>query len=353
VEKKYKMQMKCLVLVVGMVGLAVGQDQQYCDISPSHTMCRYSGVGPACGALSERGLGEAEVKEVLDYHNRLRSRVAVGSTSQPPAANMLQLTWDPELARVAQRLADQCKFSHDCPDCRRVKRFKVGQNLYQSFTTRSSEKSNWVKAIDSWFTEIKLFPTTSVSSYKFSPATGHYSQMMWAKTSKIGCGVTAFRSGRFNTRLYVCNYGQTGNILRQQVYKIGKACSSCSGSCSTEFPGLCTAAPSTATACNSLMCMIHKPVNAAAGTVTAAGSMAMETAHHVGGTAMQVGHEVGHAAMNTVNTITNLVSSGGQTIVDNGIRPVNSLVLNGFNFATRPFFGPIRFPTRFFNGKKK
>ena len=28
---------------------------------------------------------------------------------------------------------------------------------------RSSEKSNWVKAIDSWFTEIKLFPTTSVS----------------------------------------------------------------------------------------------------------------------------------------------------------------------------------------------
>ena len=32
---------------------------------------RYSGVGPACGALSERGLGEAEAKEVLDYHNRL------------------------------------------------------------------------------------------------------------------------------------------------------------------------------------------------------------------------------------------------------------------------------------------
>ena len=29
------------------------------------------------------------------------------------------------IIRVAQRLADQCKFAHDCPDCRRVARFKV------------------------------------------------------------------------------------------------------------------------------------------------------------------------------------------------------------------------------------
>ena len=42
---------------------------------------------------------------------------------------LLQI-WDPELSVVAQAHADQCKFAHDCSDCRRVSRFGVGQNLY-------------------------------------------------------------------------------------------------------------------------------------------------------------------------------------------------------------------------------
>ena len=55
---------------------------------------------------------------------RLRLRVAEGSTSQPPASNMMELEWDEELAMVAQRLADQCVFSHDCAECRSVARFR-------------------------------------------------------------------------------------------------------------------------------------------------------------------------------------------------------------------------------------
>ena len=37
---------------------------------------------------------------------------------------MLELSWDQELAAVAQRLADQCVFSHDCAECRSVARFR-------------------------------------------------------------------------------------------------------------------------------------------------------------------------------------------------------------------------------------
>ena len=125
------------------------------------------------------------------------------------------------------RLADQCKFSHDCADCRKVQRFSVGQNLYQSFTTRQGGKNSWRVAIDSWFDEIDQFPASSVSFYQFASATGHYSQMVWGETTRVGCGVTAYRSGRFTARLYVCNYGKAGNILRRQVYKTGPACSSC------------------------------------------------------------------------------------------------------------------------------
>ena len=30
--------------------------------------------------------------------------------------------WDEELARIAQRHADQCKFAHDCASCRKTSR---------------------------------------------------------------------------------------------------------------------------------------------------------------------------------------------------------------------------------------
>ena len=33
---------------------------------------------------------------------------------------MMELVWDAELSAVAQRLADQCVFGHDCGDCRQV-----------------------------------------------------------------------------------------------------------------------------------------------------------------------------------------------------------------------------------------
>ena len=61
----------------------------------------------------------------------VRSQIAVGrqyGASQPPAGDMMELTWDPELARVAQARADSCVFQHECSDCRRVRRFKADLN---------------------------------------------------------------------------------------------------------------------------------------------------------------------------------------------------------------------------------
>ena len=85
-----------------------------------------------------------------------------------------------------------CDRRHDCSECRSVERFKVGQNLYQSFNTREVGP-NWRKAIDSWFTEIDQFPVSSVSGYRFNHKTGHYSQMVWGATTRIGCGAILYR----------------------------------------------------------------------------------------------------------------------------------------------------------------
>ena len=105
----------------------------------------------------------AEKREALDEHNRLRSRVAVGSTNHPSAANMMELQWDDELAVLAQRHADQCSFVHDCSDCRRVARFRVGQNLLRDKSI-SYDKPDWRFAIESWFREIENYPNIDNSA---------------------------------------------------------------------------------------------------------------------------------------------------------------------------------------------
>ena len=81
-----------------------------------------------------------------------------------------------------------------------------------------------------------------MSVYQFSPDTGHYSQMVWASTSRLGCGLTEYMSGRFLARLMVCNYGEAGNLITAPVYSSGPACSACppGTSCSQQYEGLCT-----------------------------------------------------------------------------------------------------------------
>ena len=58
----------------------------------------------------------------MALHNDLRRRVARGEEDQLAgltASDMMELTWDTELARGAQLWADQCVFQHDNNDvCR-------------------------------------------------------------------------------------------------------------------------------------------------------------------------------------------------------------------------------------------
>ena len=66
-----------------------------------------------------------------------------------------------------------------------------------------------------------------------------------------------FRSKKFNVRLYTCNYGESGNILRRRVYKVGGACSDCpcGTACSDTLPGLCSTHARNSTNTN-LMCVL-------------------------------------------------------------------------------------------------
>lgn len=51
---------------------------------------------------------------------------------------------------------------------------------------------------------------------------GHYTQLVWATTDKIGCGLTQYRDedGDLVNNL-VCNYGEGGNVSGKPIYKTG------------------------------------------------------------------------------------------------------------------------------------
>lgn len=100
---------------------------------------------------------------------------------------------------------------------------------------------------------------------------GHYTAVVWATTTYVGCGVAYYQSTAVRTyrsrnneigilkknfifqlfqvwptfpynRYYVCNYGPSGNFIGMPVYSQGPAGSACpSGTVNND--GLCAPAP--------------------------------------------------------------------------------------------------------------
>ena len=104
-------------------------------------------------------------------------------------------------------------------------RFRVGQNLYQTAVARPAggqSEPDWAGAVAGWYSEVETFqqdPTRYDGSYR---RTGHFTQIVWSRTSYVGCGYieTAGYPGLagLDTQYFVCNYGPAGNYFGQEVY---------------------------------------------------------------------------------------------------------------------------------------
>merc|ERR1711915_25568 len=227
-----KMKGSLLVLpVLALICIGLAQGFNWCSLGRDHTMCKYKGVGPRCPKLISRGVTSAMRKAILNRHNQLRRMVAMGwQRGQPPAANMRQLVWNPELANIAQRWADQCHPGHD-----RNRRMKdksyVGQNYAMSGTTARLNPSMLTKGAENgvqrWYNEVKSFPPSSIQPFRFVYSAGHYSQVVWANSYQIGCGFVAYKAGGFNRMITICNYAPGGNMRGRTMYIKGQACSAC------------------------------------------------------------------------------------------------------------------------------
>jgi hypothetical protein len=160
--------------------------------------------GSACptspaGAHAPSQVSTADRATILQLHNQYRNQVGV-----PP------LTWDNSLADAAQGWANiTAPLGQLCHDPNRPNQ---GENLAYHTSVADGVKL--------WYNE--------KSTYDSNPGPvnlqtgnwrswGHYSQMVWSNTQRVGCGQTPFAQHPGSV-LLDCRYSPPGNMSGQSPY---------------------------------------------------------------------------------------------------------------------------------------
>ncbi len=150
------------------------------------------------------------IKAMLDAHNVVRSQ-----------KGLTPLVWSETLAQSSQKWADKltshgCDFYHD-PDS------EYGENLFWKWTT-DSENTGLIStpedAVTWWADEERIY-NYKKNTCKHGKDCGHYTQIVWADTTEVGCSVsTCFDTHSDNTQtdFWVCRYNPPGNIEGEWPY---------------------------------------------------------------------------------------------------------------------------------------
>ncbi|CAI9604173.1 unnamed protein product [Staurois parvus] len=179
-------------------------------------MGRYRHLHPLllCLPLLISALSNKEKKLIVDKHNVYRSQ------TDPPAANMRALSWDSTLEELATSYAAKCIWEHN------EQRGLRGENLF----LMSGSRMDVDMGLADWYNERDFYNFTADTCQE-GQMCGHYTQVVWAETQRVGCGeqfcekMEGFEHA--NMHFLVCNYEPPGNFQGQRAYKVGAPCSAC------------------------------------------------------------------------------------------------------------------------------
>lgn len=240
-----------LVLNLLVAALAAEHWEPWCHLSckKAHTVCDREGCMPdvVCGQVYVQMNDDLRL-QLLNEHNKFRNIIALGLDSRrgnSAASNMQALSYSKELEFVAQCWANACEYANDM--CRITPNFpNVGQNVYEKYgKSMYNDHRYYLLAVRFWFDQIENINRSLIDSYhnEYEVYYKEFSQMMWAKTTHVGCGALAnSKLKKMNLIIVVCNYSPAGNIFREPMYKRGRPASECPPGFpanASKFQGLC------------------------------------------------------------------------------------------------------------------
>lgn len=145
-----------------------------------------------------KGLNQAQIDAFVSSHNRIRAAVGAGNVK-----------WNTELAAYADKWAKHLANENGC-DLDHRQQNKYGENLF-SGSDMSYAKPELIVA--AWEEE-KADYRGGVIDNDLSAL--HYTQVIWAKTTDIGCAIAVCPNGYI---ISVCNYSPAGNVYGQSPLK--------------------------------------------------------------------------------------------------------------------------------------
>ncbi|KAK1806363.1 hypothetical protein P4O66_004882, partial [Electrophorus voltai] len=138
-------------------------------------------------------------------------------------------SWSKEVAASSQDWANTCAMAHGPPSSRMIREgYQMGENLFQSTTPLT-----WTDVVTAWHSEYKNY------KYGFGSingkSIGHYTQVVWYSSYKVGCGIAKCGDRYF----YSCRYYRAGNFNGVAPYTEGVPCSACPQACEDKLCSKC------------------------------------------------------------------------------------------------------------------
>ncbi|EFQ31695.1 SCP-like extracellular protein [Colletotrichum graminicola] len=156
--------------------------------APAPTTTASSGSPGSSGLTTDQ-------KAALDAHNAARSDVGVSP-----------LEWDDSLAADALEWANHLLSVGSLTHSQTANQ---GENLYM----QSNEDSPNVNAADAWIKEKEDYKGDTISETNYM-GFGHYTQIVWESTTKVGLAVASNSQGTY----VVARYSPPGNFIGQKPY---------------------------------------------------------------------------------------------------------------------------------------
>ncbi|EDO16084.1 hypothetical protein Kpol_1016p27 [Vanderwaltozyma polyspora DSM 70294] len=114
------------------------------------------------------------------------------------------LSWSDDLASYAQNYAN----NYDCSGNLVHSGGAYGENLALGYSASG--------AVDVWYDEISGY---DFSNPGYSPATGHFTQLVWKSSTQIGCGIKNCNNEWGN--YVICSYNPAGNFIGEFAQNVG------------------------------------------------------------------------------------------------------------------------------------